>query len=95
MGRKSRGTRGKKIMASQRAKANLASGFDVPAKDVLRARFYAILAHLLTRPPSAETLESVRTLEGDGTEVARALGALAAVAAKTPVEEAAAFEMAA
>ncbi len=65
MGRKSRGTRGKKIMASQRSEANLASEFDVPEVDVLRARFYAILAHLLT--PSAETLESVRTLEGDGT----------------------------
>ena len=59
MGRKSRGTRGKKIMASQRSEANLASGFDVPEEDVLRARFYAILvyailAHLLTAPPSAE-----------------------------------------
>ncbi len=77
-------------MASQRSEASLASGFDVPEEDVLRARFYAILAHLLTRPPSAETLESVRTLEGDETEM---LGALAAVAAKTPVEEAEAFAM--
>ena len=85
-------------MASRRAETNLASGFDVPDEDVLRARFshfYAILAHLLTAPPSAETLESVRALEGDDTEMGRALGALAAVAAKTPVEEAAAFEMAA
>ncbi len=93
MGRKSRGTRGKKIMASQRAKANLASGFDVPdvpQEDVLRARFYAILAHLLTAPPSAETVESVRSLEWNDTEM---LGALAAVAAKTPVEEAEAFAM--
>ena len=95
MGRKSRGTRGEKIMASRGAETNLASGFDVPDEDVLRARFYAILAHLLTRPPSAETLESVRTLEGDETEMGSALGALAAVAAKTPVEEAAAFEIAA
>ena len=75
--------------------ANLASGFDVPEEDVLRARFYAILAHLLTRPPPAETLESVRVLEGDETEMGGALGALAAVAARTPVEEAAAFAMAA
>ena len=98
MGRKSRGTRGEEIeeiMASRGAETNLASGFDVPDEDVLRARFYAILAHLLTRPPSAETLESVRTLEGDETEMGSALGALAAVAAKTPVEEAAAFEIAA
>ena len=95
MGRKSRGTRGKKIMASQRSEANLASGFDVPEEDVLRARFYAILAHLLTRPPPAETLESVRVLEGDETEMGGALGALAAVAARTPVEEAEAFAMAA
>ncbi len=72
MGRKSRGTRGKKIMASQRSEANLASGFGVPDEDVLRARFYAILAHLVTAPPSAATLESVRALEGDGTEMGRA-----------------------
>ncbi len=77
-------------MASQRAKANLASGFDVPAKDVLGARFYAMPAHLLTAPPSAEALESVRSLEWNDTEM---LGALAAVAAKTPVEEAEAFAM--
>ncbi len=88
MGRKSRGTRGKKIMASRGAETNLASGFDVPEEDVLRARFYAILSHLLTRPPSAETLRSVRTLEGDETEMGRALGALAAVAAKTSAEAA-------
>ncbi len=94
MGRKSRGTRGKKIMASQGSETNLASGFDVPEEDVLRARFYAILAHLLTRPPSAEALQSVRALEGDETERGRALGTLAAVAAKTSVE-AAAFEIAA
>ncbi len=94
MGRKSRGSRGKKTMASQRSGANLASGFDVPEEDVLRARIYAILAHLLTRPPAAQTLESVRALEGDETEMGGALGALAAVAAKTSVE-AAAFEIAA
>lgn len=88
MGRKSRGTRGKKIMTSQRSEANLASGFDVPEEDVLRARLYAILAHLLMAPPAAATLESVRALEGDGTEMGRALGALAAVAAKTSVEAA-------
>ena len=80
MGRKSRGTRGEKIMAPQRSEANLAGGFDVPEEDVLRARFYAILAHLLTAPPSAETLESVRALDGDETEMARALGAPADVA---------------
>ncbi len=88
MGRKSRSPRGEEIMASRGAETNLASGFDVPDEDVLRARFYAILAHLLTRPPSAETLESVRTLEGDETEMGSALGALAAVAAKTSVEAA-------
>ncbi len=74
MGRKSRGTRGKRIMASQRSETNLASGFDVPEEDVLCARFNAILAHLLTAPPPAETLQSVRTLEGDETE-AFAMGA--------------------
>ncbi len=92
MGRKSRGPRGEKIMAPRRAETNLASGFDVPEEvpeeDVLRARFYGMLAHLLTAPPSAETLESVRALEGDETEMGSALGALAAVAAKTSANEA-------
>ncbi len=95
MGRKSRGPRGEKIMASRRAETNLASGFDDPEDDVLRARFYANLARLLTAPPSAATLESVRSLDGDDTEMGRALGALAAVAARTPADEAAVFEMAA
>ena len=94
MGRKSRGTRGKKIMPAQRSEAKLASGLDVPEEDVLRARLYAILAHLLMAPPAAATLRSVRALEGDETEMGRALGALAAVAAKMSVE-AAAFEIAA
>ncbi len=88
MGRKSRAKRGKKIMTSQGSEANLASGFDVPEEDVLRARSYAILAHLLTPPPLAETRASVRALEGDETGMARALGALAAVADKTSVEAA-------
>ncbi len=81
-------------MTPRMAEANLAGGFDVPEEDILRARFYAILARLLTAPPSAETLESVRSLEGDDTEMGLALGALASVAARTSVE-AAAFEMAA
>ena len=72
MGRKSRGPRGEKLMASRGAETNLASGFDVPEEDVTRARIYAILSHLLTRPPAAETLESVGALEGDETEMGRA-----------------------
>ncbi len=95
MGRKSRGPRGEKIMASRRAETSLASDCDVAEEDVLRARFYAILARHLTAPPSAATVESVRSLDGDDTEMGRALGALASVAARTPAEEAAAFEMAA
>ncbi len=85
----------KKIMAPRRAETSLASDFDVAEEDVVRARFYAILARHLTAPPSAETVESVRSLDGDDTELGRALGALASVAARTPAEEAAAFEMAA
>ncbi len=88
MGRKSRNPRGEKIMASRGAETSLASGFDVPEEDVLRARFYGMLAHLLTEPPSAVTLESVGSLEGDETEMGSALGALAAVAAKTSANEA-------
>jgi len=63
-------------------------GHDIPEEDVLRARFYRILAHLLSEPPSEETLRFLRGLEGDGTDMGQALKALAAVAQKTALESA-------
>ena len=54
-------------------------------EDALRARFYAMLAHVLGAPPSAETLDAFGALEGDETDMGQALGTLATVAAKSTV----------
>jgi TorA maturation chaperone TorD len=61
---------------------------DVPEEDVLRARFYGLLARLLAKPMSAETFEIVRALKGDESELGRALDALATIANKTTREAA-------
>jgi TorA maturation chaperone TorD len=50
---------------------------------MLRAQCYALLARFLASPPTAETLALARGLRGDGSDLGRALDALAAVAAKT------------
>ena len=68
--------------------ANLAPGCDIPEEDVLRARFYALLARLLAAPITEEDLQTVRALEGDGTELGAALGALATISAKTSLKTA-------
>ena len=68
--------------------SNLAHGCDIPEEDVLRARFYALLARLLTAPITEEELQTVRALEGDGTELGAALGALATISAKTSLKTA-------
>lgn len=60
----------------------------VAEEDVLRARFYALLAVLLAEPVSTDTLASLRALEGDDTEIGRSLAALKAVAAKMSREQA-------
>jgi TorA maturation chaperone TorD len=52
-------------------------------EDMLRAQCYALLARFLASPPTAETLALARALRGDGSELGRALDALAVVAAKT------------
>ncbi len=71
---------------SQQVEARSVAGRDVPEEDVLRARFYAILAHLLSEPPSADTLEFLRSLEGDDTDMGQAMKAVATVAGKTSLE---------
>lgn len=59
----------------------------IPEEDVLRARFYALLAQLLVVAPTADVLASVRALEGDeDSAMGQALTALAKVAAATTVE---------
>jgi len=60
----------------------------VAEENVLRARFYGLLAHLLAGPPGSETLENLRHLEGDDTEMGRALFDLAAAAAAIAPEQA-------
>lgn len=60
-------------------------------EDVLRANLYGLLARMLTEPPSDETMEILRGLDGggDGTEVGSALANLGAVAVRTPTGRAA------
>jgi TorA maturation chaperone TorD len=60
----------------------------IAEEDALRARFYGLLAHLLAGPPGSETLENLRRLEGDDTEMGRALGDLASAAAAIAPEQA-------
>ena len=52
-------------------------------EDGLRADLYDLLAALLARPPDAALLETCGGLSGDDTELGRAVGALARVAAAT------------
>ena len=61
---------------------------EVAEEDALRARFYGLLAHLLASPPGRETLDSLGRLEGDETEMGRALAGLAAVAATVSRDDA-------
>ena len=68
--------------------ANLAHGCGVPEEDILRARIYALLARLLAAPITEEDQETIRALEGDGTEMGAALGSLATIAAKTSLKAA-------
>jgi len=60
----------------------------IAEEDALRARFYGLLAHLLAGPPGSETLENLRHLEGDDTEMGRALAGLAAAADAIAPEQA-------
>ncbi|MSO93182.1 MAG: molecular chaperone TorD [Rhodospirillales bacterium] len=63
---------------------------NIPEEDMLRARFYGLLARVLAAPMSAETLTFVRGLQGDDTEMGRALATFASLAqraTKTGAEE--------
>ncbi len=50
-------------------------------EDVLRARFYRLLSHLLQGPPKAEDLELLAGMTGDATPLGEAVGGVARVAA--------------
>lgn len=58
----------------------------VAEEDLLRARFYGLLANLLVGPPDAATLGDLATLGGDDSPLGRALGALGTVAGATSVD---------
>ena len=58
--------------------------------DSFRANVYGLLARLLTEPPSDETMQILRDLDGmdDGTEICKALANLGSVAVRTPIGKA-------
>lgn len=56
-------------------------------EDVLRARFYELIALLLAMPPGAHLLDRVARLDGDDTELGNALADLSAAAALTTPEQ--------
>jgi len=74
-----------------RADATAAATSEVAGEDVLRANIYGLLARMLTEPPSDQTMEILRGVNGasDGTEIGTALANLGAVAARTPAGRAA------
>ncbi len=53
---------------------------EIAEEDFLRAQFYAFLSQLLAKPPSVETLEAARQLDGDNSPMGDALTALAKIA---------------
>lgn len=62
-----------------------AGGHDIADEDRLRAHWYALLARLLTASPDQGTLDFMRGLRGDETQLGSAVSALAAAArAATP-----------
>ena len=52
----------------------------VPEEDVLRAGVYDLLGALLARPPKRDLIDKVAGLQGDDSEIGRAVAALARVA---------------
>ncbi len=55
----------------------------IPVEDLLRADLYDLLGALLSRPPSRALLDRVAALEGDDSEIGRAVSALARIAKAT------------
>ncbi len=53
---------------------------EILEEDRYRAQFYRLLSRLLVRAPDEEFLAQLRGLQGDGTEIGLALGALVAAA---------------
>ncbi len=57
-------------------------------EDAARAQFYLLLSRLLGAPVGTEALAMLRGLEGDDSELGRAIGELSESAAATSLEEA-------
>jgi TorA maturation chaperone TorD len=57
-------------------------------EEVLRARFWGLLASLLAAPPSTEALHGLAPMTGDDSELGQALAALGAAAGATTAEAA-------
>ena len=62
--------------------------FTIAEEDRLRAEWYGLLGRLLSAPPAQAVLDLARGLEGDETELGRAIKALAAAARGTVPEAA-------
>jgi len=55
--------------------------------ELLRARFYALLSNLLSKPPTGETIILMRSLEGNDSPMGKAIGALALAAQDATFED--------
>lgn len=64
------------------------SGYVPSEEDLLRARFYGLLATLFAGPPDAETLAQLTRLRGDDSPIGRPLGELSSAAAEATPEAA-------
>lgn len=74
----------------QRAPTGAGAPVGLPQEDLLRARFYEVLALLLAAPPGAHLLDRLAGLEGDdATPLGSALADLASLAAITSSDQAA------
>jgi len=62
----------------------------LPDEEILRAQGYGLLANLLARPPEAEMLHALATVEGDDSPLGAAFSALAAAARATDADAVAA-----
>ncbi|MBF0332603.1 MAG: molecular chaperone TorD family protein [Alphaproteobacteria bacterium] len=73
-------------LASREGDWSTAPVSPVVGEERLRAEFYLLLAHLLARPPSAELLAHLASLDGDASPLGAALGGLAQAARATTPE---------
>lgn len=79
--RKTRQHKAKQVRADQ------VEDIGISEEDGLRARFYALLSHLLRQPASEDTLANLRRLEGDDTAMGQALGVLAHSASIASIDD--------